>query len=237
MELTLYVLLALAGLVIIILVVVKGITRDDEPVLVIHKWLKNGYRSLVGSASRASGGFWPKLQKPFAGFARSKKDGKRKFICSAKFLFGHPDIRRPHLASLYLTDKSLILYRWFYHHCRADIPLNKITDIKIEKCDQAYKRFTKSGYPMAGVIDDYFSEKPRKSEYIISIRWEDGRGIKHDTILRYRGWLVPRPHIRVTNIRRKLLAAKPSLDHPDYAGPRLVLSKPPEEDKTGIDST
>lgn len=214
----LYILVGISFVIIITLAAVKAGTRDDDPVGVVIRWIKRRHVS----AARARSGSGPIAsnpnRRPLRRF-RLKKEGVVKCAARAKFILGHPDIKRPHYVKVCLTKTDLVLYSWFYFKKYASVPLAKITDIKIEKREQIRKRFA-TKHPLMGVAEEYFEGNSKKREYFLAVRWQDQRALKHDLVLRIILLASVRRWIRINNIRLKILAAKPSLDDPAYSIPK-----------------
>ena len=230
MIVSMMIVLAVAAIIFAIALAAKGVAASNlRPLQIIGPWLSKGSKALLGLFYWIGRNLGQLARKLPRGFFQCGKDGVIARLGGMRFQFGHPDIRDTHLAKVCLTDKLLVIYSWFYYRKYGIIPLNKIRDVKIEKRSQARERYTKVGHPMAGVFDDFFRQKPRRSEYIISIRWEDERSIKHDTVFQFWGWLSPRHWVKAANIRNKILSAKPRVDSPDYAGPRMMVMKPSQQ--------
>ncbi|PJA29246.1 MAG: hypothetical protein CO189_02885 [candidate division Zixibacteria bacterium CG_4_9_14_3_um_filter_46_8] len=223
----LYVLIAAALLLIIALSIVKWFSRTDDPSGIIINWLKPFIKLLLGGIGKLLIIILKAIWSPFSHIKGAHNADLIAIFRGFRFIFGHPDMRGARYIRLCLEKKRLVIRSVFFLKELAVLPLNKISDIKIEKREQARERFTKSGNPMAGVFDDYLSSKPKDSEYIFSIRYEDVRGMKHDCVFRFRGLNLRNPRSRyqnadkITNIRSKIISAKPSIDSPDYAGPKL----------------
>ena len=227
MSAILFVLVAVALFLIIALAVVKAFTRTDNPMGIIILWLKPRLKTLFKFIGNLLWQLLKALGTPFRNIVQAHNEDIISIFRGFRFLFGHPDMRKARLIRLCLEKKRLVIRSIFFLKELAVLPLNKISDIKIEKREQARERFTKSGNPMAGVFDDYLPSKPKDSEYIFSIRWEDTRGMKHDCVFRFRGLYLRNPRSRylnadkITSIRNEIISAKPSIDSPDYAGPKM----------------
>jgi hypothetical protein len=220
----LYILVGISFVIIITLAAVKAGTRADDPVGVVIRWIKNRRTSVAKAKSEmrthpATGrGASNPNRQPLRRF-RLKKQGVVKCVTGAKFILGHPDIKRPHYVRVCLTNTHLVLYGWFYFKKYASVPLARITDIKIEKRHQIRERFA-AKHPLVGVAEEYFEGNSKKREYFLAVRWQDQRALKHDLVLRIILLASVHRWIRINNIRLKILAAKPSLDDPAYGIPK-----------------
>ncbi len=148
-----------------------------------------------------------------------------------RFLFGHHKIKSEKRVLICLKRKQLIFYGLARYKELAEIPLNQLRAIRIETVQQAVERYALPAQHLKGVAKKYFRGKQGKKVYIFTFHWEDERGIKHDCVVRYSAWHYKQDHVRATNIRMKILNAKPNIDDPDYTGPKLVVKKGEESTK------
>ncbi len=218
-------LLLVAFGIIIILTLVKVSTYDDSPHRRLMKWtthfVKSIFQPLLKFLKEISSPSFRILSKLYL---RRNQDIVKRFK-KFNYMFGHPNMPGFKRITFCISDKEVVLLSKVFKRRLATIPLNKITDIKIEKRNQARERFTKIGNPLAGVFSDYLPEKEsRKGEYIMSIRWQDIRGLKHDCAFLYRHrWRYKKKEPdRILSIRNDIINAKPSLNDEDYAGPKKV---------------
>lgn len=226
MEMALYISIAIAFVAIIVLALVRDSTGSDEPFKVIGNWFVRTFSPVLRFFGRTGRELPEKLKE-----RRNRSDVLRRFG-GFKYLFDHPDMDGDRKIKLVLKPKKLILRKRIRRRELAEIPLNKITEIRIEKREQAKARYTSPGNPFAGVFDDYVTERTPRGEYFFSIRWEDIRGIKHFSTFRfYKKWRFRKFRGRsidaddITGIRSAILNAKPPVGHPDYAGPKDVKIK------------
>ncbi|MBD3233190.1 MAG: hypothetical protein GF315_05650 [candidate division Zixibacteria bacterium] len=231
METALYISISIAFVIIIILALVRDSTDSDEPFKVIRNWFVRTFSPILRFFGKTSKELPEKLRE-----RKNRSDVRRRFG-GFKYLFDHPDMDGDRKIKLVLKPKKLALRKKFLQRELAEIPLNKITEIRIEKREQARARYTSSGNPFAGVFDDYVTGDAPRGEYFFSIRWEDTRGIKHFSTFRfYKKWRFRKFRSRsidaddITSIRSAILNAKPPVGHPDYVGPRDVKIKTDSEE-------
>ncbi|MBD3168187.1 MAG: hypothetical protein GF307_01810 [candidate division Zixibacteria bacterium] len=239
MLLDILVILAIAtGAVLLIMIALRLFYPTEDPDILISQWVKRTSKKIGYRAKEKGVESLKAVKKPITGLVAGDKVKKSKRLCRVRFFFEHPDIDRERFTVLRLSDSALEIFDWSGRKKLADIPLKMVEQVFIEKSDTARERFSKAGYPLSGVYDDFLDSKPKKREYIISISWKDDRRVNHDSVFQYRSYLGfftwSNPWEKLSNIRNKILWAKEPVKSPEFIPARLSVENKTSDSQVEI---